>query len=226
MARLGSSSQLLSQSSFRTSLRHLRSRATTRYTANMSTADQLSQVSVEQYLRDELASPVKHEYLGGVVYAMSGGTNRHSLVSTNVTTALSSRLRGKPCRAFNSDTKIRIRLPGHTRFYYPDASVICRPNSLDQVFQDHPALIVEVLSPSTSRADLSEKKDAYLSLPSLEIYLVIEPEKQSIIAFRRREEGFVREVWREGQILPLPELEIEIPVSDFFEGAGQSAEER
>lgn len=184
----------------------------------MSTADRLSQVSVEQYLRDELASPVKHEYLGGVVYAMSGGTNRHSLVSTNVTTALSSRLRGKPCRAFNSDTKIRVKLPGHTRFYYPDASVICRLNSLDELFQDHPALVVEVLSPSTARVDRAEKKDAYLSLPSLDVYLIVEPQDRSVVAFRRGEEGFTREVWREDQVIPLPELKIDLPVGEFFEG--------
>ena len=125
----------------------------------MSAANQLYLVSVQDYLEAELDSPVRHEYLGGVVYAMSGGRNVHSQVATNATAALWSRLRGQPCRAFNSDTKIRIRLPGHTRFYYPDVAVVGPPNPPQDVYQDEPVVIVEVLSDSTRRTDMGEKKD-------------------------------------------------------------------
>src|SRR5947209_12034009 len=94
----------------------------------MSTAERLNLVSVEDYLDGELVSPVKHEYLAGVVYAMAGARNAHNIIAGNVFASLHARLRGRPCRPFNSDTKIRIRLPTHVRFYYADASVICRPN--------------------------------------------------------------------------------------------------
>ncbi len=90
----------------------------------MSTAEKLNLVSVEDYLAGELASPVKHEYIGGVVYAMAGGRNAHHRIATNALVALGSRLLDKPCQPFNSDTKIRILFPTHTRFYYPDVSVI------------------------------------------------------------------------------------------------------
>src|SRR6185503_10338370 len=104
--------------------------------------------SVADYLAAELISPIKHEYLGGVVYAMTGARNLHNQIATNTTVSLGARLRGRRCRPFNSDTKIRVRLPNQTRFYYPDASVVCRPNPPDDSFQDEPAVIVEVVSPA------------------------------------------------------------------------------
>src|SRR4051794_40673597 len=102
----------------------------------MSAALPLGQVSVEDYLACELDSQVKHEYLGGFVYAMAGARNVHNLVASNVLGVLHARLRGKPCRPYNSDTKIRVKLPTHVRFYYPDASVICESNPGEESFQD------------------------------------------------------------------------------------------
>src|SRR5205809_3678683 len=101
----------------------------------MSAVKKLKLLSVEDYLAGELVSPVKHEYLGGVVYAMAGARNAHNLIASNTLVALGSRLRGLGCRPFNSDTKIRIRLPAQVRFYYPDASVICRPNPQTDSFE-------------------------------------------------------------------------------------------
>src|SRR5947199_6506077 len=105
----------------------------------MSTAKKLNLVSVEDYLAGELDSPIKHEYLGGVVYAMAGARNLHNRIATNALGALHARLRGRPCQPFNSDTKIRVRLPTQTRFYYRDASVVCRPNPDQDSYQDEPA---------------------------------------------------------------------------------------
>ncbi len=83
----------------------------------MSTARKLDRISVDEYLAGEVESEVKREYLGGFVYAMAGGRNVHNLISTNLTTALGTRLRGQSCRPYNSDTKIRIQLSSQTRFY-------------------------------------------------------------------------------------------------------------
>src|SRR5438105_11609511 len=85
-------------------------------------------ISVEDYLAGELVSPIKHEYLGGFVYAMAGARNVHNQIATNALVAVGARLRGKRCRPFNSDTKIRVRLPNQIRFYYPELSIVCRPN--------------------------------------------------------------------------------------------------
>jgi Uma2 family endonuclease len=184
----------------------------------MSTAKSLNLVSVEDYLAAELVSPVKHEYLGGVVYAMAGARNVHNLIASNTLVALGARLRGRHCRPFNSDTKIRVRLPAHVRFYYPDVSVICRPNPQTDSFQDEPAALFEVLSRPTRRIDEGEKKDAYLTVPSLSVYVLIEQETPAVVVFRRTEHGFVREVHHGLEaVLPLPEIEIELPLAEIYE---------
>ena len=189
----------------------------------MSIAKQWDLVSIEDYLARELDSPTKHEYLGGIVYAMSGGRIRHNLIATNAAGALWARLRNKPCHAFNSDMKIRIRLPGHTRFYYPDASVVCQMNPQDELFQDAPVLLVEVLSDSTRRLDLGEKREAYFSIASLELYLTIEPSTPTVVGFRRTESGFVREVWHGlDAVIAIPELDLELPLSELYEGVDLS----
>src|SRR5947199_4049682 len=101
----------------------------------MTAAKKWNLVSVTEYLAGELASPIKHEYLGGVVYAMAGARNAHNLIARNALGALHFRLRGQRCRPYNSDTKIRIRFPTHVRFYYPDVPVICDPNPPTDSFQ-------------------------------------------------------------------------------------------
>ena len=117
-------------------------------------------ITVAEYLAGEEISDVKHEYLGGTVHAMAGATNRHNAIVLNSLAALHGQLRGKPCQPFNSDTKVRIELPDHIRFYYPDAMFVCHSNPGGDHFQDPPVVVIEVLSDSTRRNDLGEKRDA------------------------------------------------------------------
>ncbi len=192
----------------------------------MSTARKRNLVSVQSYLAGELVSPVKHEYLGGVVYAMAGARNAHNIIAGNIFGALHARLRGKPCRPFNSDTKIRLRLLTQVRFYYPDASVVCRPNPQTDSFQDEPVVLFEVLSRRTRRIDEGEKRDAYLTIPSLSVYVLIEQETAAVVAFRRTEGGFVREVY-EGldAVLPLVgDIGIDLPLAEIYETVELAAE--
>ena len=184
----------------------------------MTAAEKLNLISVEDYLAGELASPIKHEYLGGFVYAMAGARNVHNLIATNTLGSLHARLRGKRCRPFNSDTKTRVRLPSQVRFYYPEVSVICRPNPPQDSFQDEPTAIFEVLSKKTRRIDEGEKKDAYLTIPSLGVYALIEQDTAAVVVYRRTEQGFVREVY-EGldAVLPLPEIDVELPLAEIYE---------
>lgn len=187
--------------------------------ADMSAARKWNLVPIGDYLAGELNSTIKHEYLGGVVYGMAGARNVHNTIAGNVFAFAHSRLRGLPCQPFNSDTKIRVRLPTQTRFYYPDVSVICRPNPPQESFQDEPALIAEVISRSTRRIDEGEKKDAYLTIPSLNVYMLIEQEAPLVTLHRRTEAGFVREVY-EGldAVISLPEIDIVLPLAEIYAG--------
>jgi Uma2 family endonuclease len=185
----------------------------------MSAATKLNLIAVEDYLDGELTSRTKHEYLGGVVYAMAGARNLHNDIAGNVFATLHARLRGRRCRPYNSDTKIRVRLTTQIRFYYPDASVICRPNPPHDSYQDEPVVIVEVLSRRTRRIDEGEKKDAYLMIPSLCVYLLVDQESPGVVAFRRTEQGFVREVYAGiDAVVPLVEIETDLPLAEIYEG--------
>jgi len=103
-------------------------------------------------------------------------------------------------------------------FYYPDVSVICRPNPQNDAFQDEPIVLFEVLSKATRRIDLGEKKDFYLTIPSLDVYALIEQETAAVVVFRRTGNGFVREVY-EGidAVLPLPEVGVDLPLAEIYD---------
>lgn len=176
-------------------------------------------ITIEDYLAGEEISDVKHEYLGGTVHAMAGGTNRHNSIAVSALLALGSQLRGKPCQPFNSDTKVRIEFPDHTRFYYPDAMVVCQSNPDSDHFQNQPVVIIEVLSDSTRRADLGEKRDAYLAIPSLKVLLFVEPDSPAVTVHRRKSGGgFAIEHHSdlESTIL-LPEIGASLPLAELYE---------
>ncbi len=189
-----------------------------RYHVVMSTASNLAPISVSDYLQGEADARHRHEYVEGVVYAMAGGTNFHNLIGTNTTGSLHGQLRGKRCRVFNSDTKVRVRLVRRTRFYYPDAMVVCQLNPGTDKFQDAPAVIVEVLSESTRRTEENEKRDAYLSIDSLRVYVRLEQSTALASVDRYTHDGFVREYYQGlDAVVPLPEIECELPLSELYE---------
>lgn len=184
----------------------------------MSAAEQLGLISEADYLAGELTSRVKHEYLGGIVHAMAGAGNRHNDIVVNITSALHARLRGLPCRPCNSDTKVRVRLASQIRYYYPDASVVCRPNPPEDSFHDEPVVVVEVFSPSTRRIDMTEKQEAYFAIPSLLVYLLVEQDSASVTLYCRTSCGFVAGVYSGlGAVVPLPEIGIDLPLGDVYE---------
>ena len=192
----------------------------------MATVTDTQLVSVAEYLAGELHSESRHEYLGGVIYAMAGGRNAHNLIATNLTRLLYTKDSKRNCRPYNSDTKIRVRYPTHTRFYYPDASVICDPNPPEDTFQDNPTLIAEVLSRSTRRTDEGEKKDAYLTIRSLDVYLLLDQEQPVVTVHRRNElGGFTREVYQGMEtVIPLAEIGTELRLAEVYEGVEFSPE--
>ena len=184
----------------------------------MSTAPLQQPISVRDYLSGEQTAKRRHEYVHGVVYATVGATNAHNRIATNATVVLGGQLRGKPCQVFNSDTKIRVRLSQGTRFYYPDLSVVCRFNPPSDTFQDAPAVIVEVLSKSTRRTDEYEKREAYFSIGTLSVYLLVEQTTAAVVVYRRTDSGFARETYvGNDAVVSLPEIECELRLADLYE---------
>ena len=176
-------------------------------------------ISVTDYLAGELDSPIKHEYISGAVFAMVGARNAHNLIAGNAFLAFGTRLRGKTCRPFNSDTKIRIRMIDHVRFYYPDMSVVCQPNALSDTFQDQPVVIVEVLSESTRRLDDGEKRDAYFMIPSLTHYILLEQDSIVAVVYQRVGQRFERhEFTNLDDVITLDDLSLSLPLREFYDG--------
>jgi len=184
----------------------------------MIAAKKIDLISIEDYLAGELDSDVRHEYLGGYVYAMAGAPNVHNTIASAFLGSLYAQLRGKPCQTFNSDTKVRVHFPTHTRFYYPDGMVVCKPNPSSDTFQEHPVVIAEVVSDSTRRTDEGEKRDAYLNIHTLAIYVLIETDKPRVVVHRRTDNGFVTEL-HEGAsaVIRLDAINAELPLAELYE---------
>ena len=185
----------------------------------MSTVRKHEFISIDDYLSGELVAHDKHEYVAGLVYAMVGGTNVHNSIASRVLIQLGSQLKGKRCQALNSDSKIRIRQSHHTRFYYPDVSVVCRPNPQQDTFHDEPVVVVEVLSRGTRRIDEGEKREAYLSIPSLTTYILLEQDSAAATVYRRSENGFEQQVYSGlSETIAVPEIQAQLSLSAVYEG--------
>ncbi|MGR3275482.1 Uma2 family endonuclease [Acaryochloris marina NIES-2412] len=151
-------------------------------------------LSPEQYLSYEEASPIKHEYRDGEVYAMAGATDAHVTIAGNLFAILRNHLRGSGCRVYISDMKARINLSN--RFFYPDVMVTCDDRDLETpTYKQFPSLIVEVLSASTEAFDRGDKFADYQSLESLQEYVLINAKRQRIECFRRSEGRWVLETY-------------------------------
>ena|ERR1700730_3764300 len=147
----------------------------------------VSKLTEEQYLAIERAAEFKSEFLDGVMYAMSGGSLRHSDLASNVLAELRAMLRSSECKAFNSDLRVRVS----ARMYaYPDVSVVCGKPLLADDQQDvllNPVIIVEVLSPSTEQYDRGMKFQLYRTIESLREYILVDQDKVLIEQYIRQD---------------------------------------
>jgi Uma2 family endonuclease len=149
----------------------------------MSLPEQYFYISVEDYLAGEKVSPVRHEYIDGVVYAMAGGTKRHSRVAKNLFTRLEAHLDGGDCEAFIFDMKTCV---SPILYYYPDLVVTCEdlPEKATEIHE--PRLIIEVLSASTAVTDRREKLLEYRRIPSLQEYVIVWQDEMRVEIYRRQ----------------------------------------
>ena len=174
------------------------------------------QMSLAEYLAMEPVEGVKYEWINGEAYAMAGGRPIHSAVTFDVGVALAAQLRGGPCRPSSSDLRLHVALT--QAYFYPDLMVMCPPwETVDGDVQSvtNPALIVEVLSPSTAVYDRGAKWEHYRRIPSLQDCLFIDTEARSITHFARTTEGWsLRDVTEGG--LTLAHLGIELSIQDVF----------
>ncbi len=145
----------------------------------------ITPLSVEEYLEGEQYAEVRHEFIDGVVYAMSGGTRNHNRIALNISYALEEGLENGPCKHFINDIKLRVQTLESESFYYPDVVVTCDPEDNNELYVEKPTTIIEVLSDSTERIDKQEKFFAYRTLESLEEYILISQKTKEVTVSRK-----------------------------------------
>ena len=173
----------------------------------------------EEYLAMELESPVKHEYVAGEIYAMTGTTDTHNIISINIVAILRNHLRGSNCRVFMADLKLKLGLGDS--YYYPDLMVSCE-KAASRYFRERPTLLVEVLSDSTAKFDAGEKRQDYQNLPSLQEYVLVSQECMDVRVYRREAEGWCMDIYTDGMVIPLRSVDLEIPIERVYEEAWES----
>jgi len=140
-------------------------------------------LSHDAYFQREQQDDCRYEYLAGELFAMAGGSESHALISMNTGTTLSLSLRGRPCRVYGSDMKLRIDVLD--KFCYPDLMVLCEQGRRNVRAVEAPTLIVEVLSKGTEAYDRGLKFEHYRTIPELRAYLLIAQERPYAELFER-----------------------------------------
>jgi len=174
-----------------------------------------ARLSHNDYLAMELNSPVKHEYVAGNIYAMTGTSDIHNIITGNIYLALRNHLKGSPCRVFMADVK--AKLIQSDAYYYPDVMVSCE-KSPNPYFREQPSLIVEVLSPTTAKFDAGDKRLDYQSLPSLQEYVLVSTDCMDVRVWRRSNEAdWMVTIYTDGMMIPLSSVGLEIPIEQVYE---------
>lgn len=169
--------------------------------------------SEKEYLADEQASSIKHDYINGQVYAMAGASDKHNLITVNAASLLNVQV-AEHCEVFMADMKVRVQVEEHLFFYYPDVMVCCTADDRATYYREQPCLIIEVLSDFTERVDRLEKLWSYQRLPSLQEYLLLAQDYKEATLYRRTNAWFP-EVYREGEIT-LTSVGLTINLDDFY----------
>jgi Uma2 family endonuclease len=151
----------------------------------------IQKLSPEEFLEFERSSGEKHEYLDGVVVAMSGAKRNHNKIVTNLSGLIWQHLRGKDCESYTND--MRVFVPKTGAFTYPDLVVVCGEPEFKDTVPDtltNPLLLVEVLSDSTEGYDRGTKFQHYRSIQSLREYVLVAQTEARIEKYVKQGDGF------------------------------------
>lgn len=179
--------------------------------------------SESDYLAYEAQSPIRHEYIAGEIFAMTGASIRHNVIAGNLFAELRSHLKGTPCRALIEGVKLRLRK--EQSYFYPDVMVTCedRLQELDsqQQIVEAPVVVIEILSPATEATDRREKLRAYRTLPSLKEYLLVSQEQAQVEIYRRRGDiGWDIITYEPGDTVEIASLEIKLGMDEIYFESG------
>jgi Uma2 family endonuclease len=179
-------------------------------------------MTVQEYLRREArGADVRHEYVAGVTYAMTGTTLRHNLLLLNIAARFREAAAAAGCHVFVNDVKVRAAADV---FYYPDVLVACGELDDQAVYVKEPCCIVEVTSASTRRIDRREKLLAYLAMPSVQAYLIVDQRRTWVEAHLRGADGaWVRSELTAADRVIVPCIGYTLSIANVYEGVSLPA---
>jgi len=172
----------------------------------MSLTRPVHRYTYADYVALELSSPTKHEFLGGEIYAMAGGSEEHSALAAEVLRILGNAIGARPCRVHTSDLRVYVEQSGLATF--PDGSVICgalvqHPPS-PRATALNPSVLLEVTSDSSEEYDTGAKLEQYLTIPSLREYIIVSHRERRITVHARGADG----VWTSRQAISGGRVEV------------------
>jgi Uma2 family endonuclease len=174
-----------------------------------------------EYLAVERDSPIRHEYIDGVIVAMAGGSDEHNAITNKLAALCVTRLSGE-CRSYSPDQRFWVAATQRGR--YSDGSIICGPPEHpphDPQATTNPRVVFEVLSPSSEGDDEGDKRLDFQSLGSLQAYVVVAQDERRVRVYRRHDRGdwsVEPDMYREGDAFELPTLSRAIAVTEIYEG--------
>jgi Uma2 family endonuclease len=182
----------------------------------------------DQYVtRERGATDSRSEFLHGRVFAVSGGSPRHNLITSNISRALGTALRDGPCLVLSSDQRVCVEPTG--LYTYPDVTVVCGGLKMHPRFDDtllNPTLLVEVLSPSTEGYDRGAKFSHYRHIESLREVLLVSQMERVVEHYSHETDGSWRlTTWTERQTVPLPALSCALALDEIYEKVDRLAPE-
>lgn len=172
----------------------------------------------EEYLKFERESEIRHEYLDGEIFAMTGASERHILIVGSTHFSLYGQLDKRPCKVYMSDMRVRVK--GTSFYTYPDISVVCGEAEFEDDILDtllNPTVIFEVLSPSTESYNRGKKFQQYRELESLQEYVLIAQDTMRIEHYLRQgEQWLLTDARGPDAVVALPSIGCELKLSDVY----------
>ncbi|MBI4263724.1 MAG: Uma2 family endonuclease [Acidobacteria bacterium] len=174
----------------------------------------------EEYLRIAEHGPTRLEFWEGVILDMAGGSPRHSAICNNIGRILGGHLRGRPCRAY--DANLRVRSTVVNRATYADVAVVCGPLERDPADKTgqtvlNPSVLVEVHSPSTVADDCGPKLDCYRTIASVKAIVLVSQDERRIVVHERQPDGRWAETVHTSGIVELAAIDCTLPVDEVYE---------
>lgn len=176
----------------------------------------------DYFAMDSETASERWEWRNGDVYCMTGAQPEHNIICLNVGAELRAGLRGSSCRTFSSDQRVKVQ--AGSPYLYPDVSVACDPryttiNGLRTLL--NPALIVEILSPSTAQDDKGTKFMQYQTIESLTDYLLVDSSEVAVLHYRKESEVWTPRLYDQASDrVELSGLNIALPVTEIYLDTG------